>query len=165
MAVDEKTVLLTLEERAICQWVSATGETPHNQRANALLALDEGLSQTEAGERAGLTAGQVKYWLSKFRQQGMDIFPEDLQAQLLAVEPPENTEEATEKAHPTETDGKKIKKSKKAKDKKKKSKKVKEKHSKKKKKDLKKKITKKAKNKKKKDQKRKKPKKAKKGKK
>jgi len=168
MTVNENTALLTVEERAICQRVRATGEAPHNQRANALLALDEGLSQTEAGERAGLTAGQVKYWVNKFKQQRMDIFPETLQvqptsAQSAPVKAPEKeskserVEKATEEAQPIAPDGKKLKKSKKTKGKKKKSSK--------KKKDSKKKAAKKAKDKKKKDSKKKKSKKIKKNKK
>lgn len=166
MAADEKTSLLTLEERAICERVSNTGETPHNQRAQALLALDEGLSQIEASERAGLTAGQVRYWLSKFRQQRTEIFRQELQAQTASaqsvpVEAPEKepgakgVEEATEEAQPTTTDEKKDKKSKKAKGKKKKPKKLKEKSSKKKKDSKKKKVAKKGKDKKKKDKKKK----------
>lgn len=146
MATDEKTSLLTLEERAICERVSTRDQPPHNQRAQALLALDEGLSQIEASERTGLTAGQVRYWLSKFRQQRADIFPQELQAhptpvvQAVPAEVPEEESEAKsaetviEQAQPATIDEKAGKKSKKAKGKKKKSKKVKEKSSKKKKK-------------------------------
>lgn len=166
MAKEQETTLLTLEERAICERVSITDQAPHNQRAQVLLALDEGLSQTEAGERVGLKAGQVKYWLNKFQQQRTGIFPEELLVQPVSTktsekEPkPEQIEETSENAQPTETSGKKTKKSKKAK-----GKKVKEKSSKKKKKDSKKKAAKKAKNKKKKDREKKKSKKVKKSKK
>lgn len=68
--------LLTQEERAACQEI-ATGGTPHSQRALALLALDEGATQIQAAEQAGLTKGQVRYWLSKFRQERLAIFPEE----------------------------------------------------------------------------------------
>jgi hypothetical protein len=69
--------LLTPEERAACQEISMGG-TPHSQRATALLALDEGATQIQAAEQAGLTKGQVRYWLGKFRQERLAIFPEEL---------------------------------------------------------------------------------------
>jgi DNA-directed RNA polymerase specialized sigma24 family protein len=52
--------LLSPQERAVCEGV-ASGDAPHGQRALALLSLDEGVTQAEAAERAGLTAGQVQY--------------------------------------------------------------------------------------------------------
>ena len=165
MGTDKKAVLLTSEERTICERVSATDEAPHSQRARALLALDEGLPQIEVSKQTGLTPGQVKYWLSRFRQQRTAIFPEELQAPEEELKP-EKAEEKTEESQPTKADREKKKKSKKAKGKKKKSKGVKEKSAKKKKKkDSKKKVDKKAKGKKKADRKNKKSKKAKKGKK
>lgn len=71
--------LLTPEERAVCGGL-ASGETPHSQRAMALLALDEGATQMQAAGQAGLTKGQVRYWLAKFRQERLAIFPEALLA-------------------------------------------------------------------------------------
>lgn len=67
--------LLTPEERIECQRLTA-GEDPYNQRAQALLALDEGTTQNATAQKAGLTKGQVRYWLGKFRKVGMTIFPE-----------------------------------------------------------------------------------------
>lgn len=72
--------LLSLDERGACEQL-AGGEAPHSQRAQALLAIDEGATQAEAGQRAGLTSGQVKYWLGKYRKEGLTIFPEDLVSQ------------------------------------------------------------------------------------
>jgi transposase-like protein len=72
--------LLNLEERAVCERVAA-GEAPWSQRAQALLALDEGATQVGAGGRAGLTQGQVRYWLGRFRQDGLGIFPESEKAE------------------------------------------------------------------------------------
>ena len=76
-SVDEKTTgkLLSPEERKACEQISG-GEAPFSQRALALMAIDEGATQAAAGERAGLTSGQVKYWLAKFRKEGVAIFPE-----------------------------------------------------------------------------------------
>jgi len=75
--------LLSPEERIECQWLT-DGEGPDNQRAQALLALDEGATQATAGQHAGLTQGQVSYWLGKFRKSRMAIFSE---ATLTPAEP------------------------------------------------------------------------------
>jgi transposase-like protein len=72
--------LFNPEERAVCERVAA-GEAPWSQRARALLALDEGVTQVEAAGRSGLTHGQVRYWLGKFRQDGFSIFPESEEAE------------------------------------------------------------------------------------
>ncbi len=65
----------------------STGNDLHGQRALALLAIDEGSTQEQAGQRAGLTTGQVKYWLGKFRRVRMDIFPEQvLNADQMALD-------------------------------------------------------------------------------
>jgi hypothetical protein len=71
--------LLTPEERAACLEITS-GDGPHSQRATALLALDEGSTQMQAAGQAGLTKGQVRYWLGKFRQERLAIFPEELLA-------------------------------------------------------------------------------------
>jgi len=83
--------LLSAQEREVFTRIS-TGEAPHSQRAQALLAIDEGATQTAAGEGAGLTSGQVKYWLAKFRKEGLAMFPEDALVEpepAAAVETPE----------------------------------------------------------------------------
>ncbi len=51
----ENTLLMPLE-RTVCEQI-ATGDTPHSRRAAALLALDQGATQVEAGERVGLSKG------------------------------------------------------------------------------------------------------------
>jgi CHAD domain-containing protein/DNA-binding transcriptional ArsR family regulator len=51
-------------------------------RAKALLALDEGHTQIEAGERSGLAERTVRYWLMQFRERGLAIFPARLLAQV-----------------------------------------------------------------------------------
>ena len=71
------TTLLTSEEHAVCQQIAAR-EAPHSQRAAALLALHEKYTQAWAAEKAGLSTGQVKYWLYKFRKQRLNIFPSSL---------------------------------------------------------------------------------------
>ena len=78
--LDKESRLLGTQERAIVSQIAAT-DPPYSQRAQALLALDEGLTQAEAGRQAGLTSGQVRYWLRKFRTEGTAIFPQDLLSQ------------------------------------------------------------------------------------
>lgn len=75
----EENQLLTPEERVACEGF-ASADPPHSQRAMALLALDEGATQMQAAGQAGLTKGQVRYWLGKFRQERLTIFPEGLLA-------------------------------------------------------------------------------------
>lgn len=70
----EETILTTTEREAL-KMISA-GKDTHSQRAAALLAIDSGATQAQAAEQTGLTRGQVKYWLAKFRQVRLDIFPQ-----------------------------------------------------------------------------------------
>lgn len=79
--------LLSPEEREICEFV-AVGESPYNQRAQALLALDEGATLAVAGQRAGQTLGQVRYWLGKFRDSRTGIFPGEHLPQSKSEPPP-----------------------------------------------------------------------------
>ncbi len=76
--------LLSPEERVICMQLT-TGEAPHNQRAQALMAIDAGVTQAEAAMQSGLTGEQVRYWLGKFRKDRLSIFPRALLEQPLAA--------------------------------------------------------------------------------
>jgi transposase-like protein len=89
------------KERAVCERVAA-GAAPWSQRAQALLALDEGATQSGAGERAGLTHGQVRYWLGRFRQDGLSIFPEGEEAETT-----EKTQKTKAKKKPKKKNAKK----------------------------------------------------------
>jgi len=70
----QKDRLLNAEERTICEQI-AIGETLDSQRAQALLIVDDGATQAEAGEQSGLTLYQVKYCLTRYRKLGMAMFP------------------------------------------------------------------------------------------
>ena len=123
--------LLSEQERVAFRMIS-TGNDLHGQRAIALLAIDGGATQVEAAQLAGLTPGQVKYWLGKFRQVRMQIFPEQVlkadqlsRAQQTAEKPKKSKKKKKSKGKKSrkKTKSKKGKKSKKkGKDKKKKSK-------------------------------------------
>jgi hypothetical protein len=80
-ALEKEFMLMSSEERAVFSQIAAM-EPPHSQRAQALLAIDEGTTQAAAGQQAGLTKGQVRYWLTKFRKVRIAIFPEELLDQV-----------------------------------------------------------------------------------
>ena len=69
--------LLSPEEKQICNQLAA-GDPPWSQRAQVLLAINGGASETVAGERSGLRTTQVRYWLNKYQKLGRDIFPTDM---------------------------------------------------------------------------------------
>ena len=129
--------LLSAQERVAFKMIS-TGNDLHGQRAIALLAIDEGATQVEAAQQAGLTPGQVKYWLGKFRQVRMEIFPEQVlksdqlnRAQRTADKPKKSKKTKKSKGKKSKKKTSKKSKSKKAKKNKAKKKKKKNKKSKK----------------------------------
>jgi len=65
--------LLTAEERAACIQLAAETDAD-GQRARALLAIDEGTTHLTAAEDAGLTEGQLRYFLGKFREERLSAF-------------------------------------------------------------------------------------------
>jgi len=75
--------LLMPQERAVCLQIG-TRDDLYGRRARAMLALDEGLTQVEAGQRAGMSDRRVRHWLAEFRQRRLDIFP----ARITAVGKP-----------------------------------------------------------------------------
>lgn len=48
----------------------------YRKHAIALLAINNGVTQAAAATTSGLTLNQVRYWLKKFRSQGLQAFPE-----------------------------------------------------------------------------------------
>lgn len=77
--------LLGPEEQTVLRQI-ATKEPPYSQRAQALLAINDGATQADAGSQVGLTKGQVRYWLTKFRAGGTGIFPDELLIQERQLE-------------------------------------------------------------------------------
>jgi hypothetical protein len=127
--------LLTEKERTYCQSIAQSGEGLMNKRAAALLALDDGSTRAEAGERSGLTLGQVRYLLATFRQKRLGMFTKEALMEMEEVPQTEDLIPKTELKEEAEVDkapeikeaksGKKKKKTseKKVKDKRKKTKK------------------------------------------
>ena len=66
--------LLDMQARAVCRLIAARDDL-HGRRARALLALDEGTTQTEAGQQAGMSDRRVRHWLAAFRERRLDVFP------------------------------------------------------------------------------------------
>ena len=69
-------LLIALAERAVHE-AHASGEGALARRAQALLALDRGLSQVEAGRVAGLSDRRVRYWLARYRVEGTGIYDQE----------------------------------------------------------------------------------------
>ena len=65
--------LFSHDERVRHQQEAAKGDS-RSRRALALLALDDGLTQVEAGRLAGLSDRQVRHWLASYRRQGLAIY-------------------------------------------------------------------------------------------
>jgi len=110
--------LLSAQERVAFRMIS-TGNDLHGQRALALLAIDEGATQAQAAQQAGLTPGQVKYWLGKFREIRLAIFPDQV-LESAGQDPMGSQPEMAKEPPPAAEKPKKKGKSKKAKDTKKK---------------------------------------------
>lgn len=79
---DDESSGLHLEpgEKLVLQQI-AIGEPPHSQRAQSLLDIDAGVTHSTAAKVTGQTVGQVNYWLGKFREERMNIFPKELLGQ------------------------------------------------------------------------------------
>ena len=79
--------LLSPRERVVCLRI-ATRDDLYGRRARALLALDEGATQAEAGQRAPLSDRRVRHWLAAFRSEGLDIFPARVLSEAVALPAP-----------------------------------------------------------------------------
>lgn len=99
-AQSKKAGLLKAVDVAACKKLAA-GAGPHALHAQALLAVHAGSTQAEAARQSGLTPGQVRYWVGKFREHGM-----------AALET--SSRRAVSKAKPAKPAAKKGKKAKKA---------------------------------------------------
>lgn len=74
--MNDSVALLDLKKKAQKQLYKISEETSVNsERAKALLLLSEGATQEEAAEKTTLSLGQVRYWLGRYRANGIDCFP------------------------------------------------------------------------------------------
>ena len=65
--------LFAAEERRLHEAMAAA-QGAVARRARALLRLDQGATQTEAGSSAPLSARRVRYWLARYRREGLAIY-------------------------------------------------------------------------------------------
>ena len=82
MINSSKSSLLTTSEKNVCEKISGLNAGINSQRASALLELDSGSIQASVATSTGLSLGQVKYCLARFRQNKLDIFPSELKEEL-----------------------------------------------------------------------------------
>jgi CHAD domain-containing protein len=73
---EDEGALMGAAERAVHE-AQASGDGARARRAQALLALDRGLSQVEAGRIAGLSDRRVRYWLARYRVEGTSIYDDE----------------------------------------------------------------------------------------
>jgi len=82
--------LLTPRQRALCLQVASRADM-YGRRARALLALDEGVTQGEAGLEAGLSERRVRYWLAAFRERQLGVLPPRVLAEAVGEAAPRGT--------------------------------------------------------------------------
>lgn len=70
-------LFITEEESRVLEAI-AQSIIPYSQRAQALLAIDAGSSIDQAAGVAGLKVTQVRYWIARFRNDRLQVFPEAL---------------------------------------------------------------------------------------
>ena len=88
--VEEKSIeLFITEEESQVLEVLAQADVPHSQRAQAILAVDAGSTMEQAALVANLKLTQVRFWLGRFRNSRLSIFPEALIEDLAASMQPE----------------------------------------------------------------------------
>jgi hypothetical protein len=78
MSEQKEVASLMTEQDALTVARMTDADAPHNQRAQALLAIHEGKTEEEAAQASGLRPTQVKYWVTRYGKSGLAIFPEDL---------------------------------------------------------------------------------------
>lgn len=80
---------LTPEERRALGVYAAASATLFSHRAVAVLGWSDGLPAAEVADRAGLSAGRVRYWVRAFRANRLGIFGDDAGAEpAAAIDPP-----------------------------------------------------------------------------
>jgi hypothetical protein len=101
--------LFITEAESLILETLAQGDVPYSQRAQALLAIDAGSTIEQAAQVAQLKVTQVRYWIGRFRNDRLEVFPDSL------IEETEASALAAQKAVSPEKKKKKKAKVKKAK--------------------------------------------------
>ena len=85
-------IVLSAKEKDACRKISSLETGLASQRADALLAINEGSTRAKASELTGLKHGQIKYLLTAFRNKRLNMFPDDV------LNDPQQQAEAEKKA-------------------------------------------------------------------
>jgi len=78
---------LTVQEQATLERIVERGKPVYARRARLLLLRDQGLAPKGIALQVGLSLGMVYYWLRRFKQQHIEVFPAKLLAATTADEP------------------------------------------------------------------------------
>lgn len=98
--------LLTPSEREICLLIVSLETAPYSKRAQALLCLDEGITQKASCTITGLALGQLRYALSLFKNEGMAMFPQKVLPATDTTQNATGTTELEQQSSPEEGDDK-----------------------------------------------------------
>mgnify|MGYP001549180858 CR=1 FL=1 len=86
--------MLTSAEVDICKKIIELDIKLVSQRAKAILAINAGETQSQAGKDSGLTIGQIRYMMVLYKKNGIKLFPAEIlkslqKADTLVEEQPE----------------------------------------------------------------------------
>lgn len=84
MVEDNGLELLVNEDESLVLEAMAQSDAPFSQRAQAILAVDAGSTIAQAARVANLKDTQVRYWIGRFRNGRLSVFPEALLEELRA---------------------------------------------------------------------------------
>jgi hypothetical protein len=89
--------LLTPKEVTMCKQIAAANNR-YSQRAAALLTIHAGATHNQAGLETGLSIGQVKYCITRFRRLRLACFPDSA-----TTEPESEAKAKVSKSKPEKT--------------------------------------------------------------
>ena len=78
MVEEQRIELFVTEAESLVLEALAQAEVPHSQRAQALLAVDAGSTIEQAAKVANLRVTQVRFWIGRFKNDRLTVFPESL---------------------------------------------------------------------------------------
>ena len=94
-------IFVTAEESLVLEAL-AQAKAPYSQRAQALLAVDAGSTMEQAARVANLKVTQVRYWIGRFRNGRLGVFPDwlidEMEASVQAASPKPKKKKKTKKS-------------------------------------------------------------------
>ncbi|MGI9537585.1 MAG: helix-turn-helix domain-containing protein [Desulfocapsaceae bacterium] len=110
MVLEQTIELFVTETESLVLEALAQAEAPYSQRAQALLAVDAGSTIEQAAQVANLKVTQVRFWIGRFRNGRLGVFPESL---VNEIESSLKTAQQTDSSGKEKKKKEKVKKSKK----------------------------------------------------